>query len=106
LLRPVSPVGETAMQMEVNERHATLNSLDYAGRAHQLALNLVEDAIHKLAAVLRGELLGDVHRFIDAYYRRNVIAMQHLVYRQPQNIAVHRRDAVQLPVLRMLLDDF
>ena len=32
--------------------------------------------------------------------------MQHLVYRQPQNIAVHRRDAVQLPVLRVLLDDF
>src|ERR1035441_3240392 len=106
LLRPVGPVGEAAVQMEVNERHATLNSLDDARRAHQLALYLVEDAIHKLAAVLGGELLRDIHRFIDAYYRRNVIAMEHLVYRQPQNIAVHRRDAVPLPVLRVLLDDF
>src|SRR5439155_7530139 len=35
----------------------------------------------------------------------NIISMQHFVNRQPKNISIYRRDAMQFPVFCMFLDD-
>src|SRR5437762_13904837 len=84
--------------------HWTLNSFDNAGRAHQFAFDLVEDAVDELAAVLGGKFFGDVHRFVDADHGRNVLTMEHLVNREAEDVPVHHRHAVQFPVLGALLD--
>src|ERR1700722_3844857 len=75
-------------------------------RAHQFTFDLVEDAVHKLAAVLGGKLFGDVHRLVDAHDGRDVLAVEHLVDRQAHDVAVHRGDAVKIPVFGVFLDLF
>src|SRR5208283_3821270 len=82
----------------------TQDSFDYPRRTHQFAAHLVENAVDEFAAVLRGKFFGDVHRLVDADDGRDVLAEQHLVNCQPHDVAVHRGDAMELPILRMLPD--
>src|SRR5438270_643032 len=75
-----------------------LRSLYPPGRAHQFTLHFVENAIDEFAAVLSGKFFGDVHRLIDADHRWDVVAMKHLIDGEAENISVHGRHAVQVPV--------
>src|ERR1019366_7770816 len=42
--------------------------------------------------------------FVDADNRRDVLAEEHLVNRQPPDVAVHRGDPMELPILRVFFD--
>src|SRR5579862_1188715 len=66
--------------------------------------DVVQDAVHERTRVLRRELLRDVDRFFDRDQRRDVVPVQELEGRQAQDVAVDRRHALELPVLRDLLD--
>jgi hypothetical protein len=52
------------------------------------------------------KIFGDVHRLVDADHRRDIVAMEHFVNGQAHDIAIHGRDAVEVPVLGVLLDVF
>src|ERR1044071_4546704 len=78
-------------------------SFDDSGRAQEFALDLVEDAIDELAAVLGGEFFGDVNRFIDAHDRGDVFAVEHFVHAETKDVAAHDGEAVQRPVSAVAL---
>jgi len=98
----VGPVGEIRMEMEISE-HKLLHD---ASRAEQLSFNLVQNAIDEFAAVLGGKFFGNVDRLIDAHDRGNIVAMEHFVNGQTQDIPVHGGDTVKFPVFRVLFDKF
>jgi len=80
------------------------NSFDDTRRPHQFAFDFVEDAVDELAAVLGGKLFGNIDRLIDADHGRDVLAVEHFVNGEPENVAVHCGHAMKLPVLRVLFD--
>src|SRR6266540_1006332 len=80
-------------------------SFYFPRRLHQFLLHAVEDAVDEAPAVLGAELFGDVHRFVDAHHRGDIVPMQHLIDRQAENVAVHGGDARQLPVLAVFADE-
>src|SRR5260221_4050465 len=49
-----------------SQRVVACGSFDDPRGTQEFAFHLVENAVDELAAVLGGEFLGDVHRFIDA----------------------------------------
>src|SRR5437016_10325967 len=92
------------MRVEMEVSKHGWKSFDNSGRAQQLALYLVQNAIDELAAILSREFFGDIDGLIDADDWRNIIAMQHFIDGEPQDVAVHSRDARQVPVDRMFFD--
>src|SRR6185436_14002358 len=66
--------------------------------------NVVQDPVDERAGVLGGELLGDVDRLVDRDEGRDILAVEEFVGGQPQDVAVDRRHALELPVLGDLLD--
>jgi len=67
---------------------------------------ICRDSIDELAAVLGGKFLGDIHRFIDAHHRRDVLAMEHLVDGEPEERSGHHRHAMEIPIFGVALDLF
>src|SRR5438094_457729 len=74
---------------------------DLPGGPQQFAPHFIENAVYKFPTVLCGKFFGNIHCFIDAHHRRNVVSMEHFVNRQTQNISIHRGNAVQLPIPRV-----
>src|SRR5882724_7741767 len=88
-------------------RSATIRSggsFDDARGAQEFAFDLVENAVDELAAVLGGEFFGDVHGLIDADDGRDVVAVEHFVNGEAEDVAVHGGDAAEFPVLGVLGD--
>ena len=75
-LRRPGAIGKVGMQVQVR-KHTSLFHL--ARGTQQFAPHFVQDAVHKFAAVLRGELLRDIDGFIDAHHWGDIVAMKHLV---------------------------
>src|SRR6185369_10705715 len=79
-------------------------SFYYSRRSQQFALDFIEDAVDEFAAVLSGKFFRDIDGFIDADHWRDVIAMEHFINSQAQNIPVHGGDPMEVPVFGMLRD--
>src|SRR5882724_8497360 len=62
-------------------------SFDDARGAQQFAFHLVENAVDELAAVLGGKFFGNVHRLIDADDGRDVVAVEHFVDGEAEDVA-------------------
>jgi len=71
-------------------------------RTHQLPFDAVEDAVDEFAAVVGGEAFGDVDGFVDADHRGNIVAVQHFINGESQDVAIHGGDAGQVPVFTKL----
>ena len=76
----------------------------HARRAHQLATDAVQDAVHESARFVGAKPLGDFNGFIDGDHRRHVRAIEHFVNRDAQNIPVHGSDAVEIVIGGRLAD--
>ena len=73
-----------------------------ARRTKQFAFDLVENAIDEFAAVLGGKFFGDVHGFIDAHDRRDIVAEHIASYNaardaRPNPLFPNGRPVVELP---------
>ena len=71
------------VQIDVGLAQAFLQVADSVGagsrRTHELALDLVENAVNESPAVLSGKLFCDVDRLVDADHRWDIVAVKHLV---------------------------
>src|SRR3974390_2921194 len=78
--------------------------LDDSRRAQEFPFDFGQNAVDEFAAVLGGEFLRNVHRFVNADDGWDVLAMEHFIDGQSHDVAVHSGNAVEFPVLRMRLD--
>jgi len=63
----------------------------------------IEDAVQKSRLFLGRKFLSQLERLVNHYFRGRGSRAQ-FENREPQNISVHRRQALEPPILRKLLD--
>src|SRR2546425_2767888 len=75
-----------------------------SGRGPQLFADAVQNAVDEAARLFGPELLGDLDGLVDGHLGWH-LAGQKLVHRHAEEVTVHHRHAIQLPVLRVLADE-
>src|SRR5437667_9088569 len=70
----------------------------------QLFVDAVEDSVAEAARLLRAELLRHLERLVDGDLGRHVTGPENLEDAFAQDVPVHHRHALELPVLRVLGD--
>src|SRR5262245_7526741 len=82
----------------MSERTAYRTGADSERRA-EFFVDAIEQAVDEPARLLGTELLGDLDGLVDRDLRRHVGIPQELVDREPQDVAVDDRHALDVPVL-------
>src|ERR687891_904815 len=75
------------------------------GRGTMLAQDPVQHAVDEPARLGRPELLGDLDGLVDGGLGRHLGLPEQLVHRHPEDVAVHHRHAVEVPVLGVLREE-
>ncbi len=73
--------------------------------ARRLARDPIQDAVDEPARLLGPELLGDLDRLVDGDLGGHLGVPEQLVDGRAQDVAVHGRHALEIPVLRGLGDE-
>ena len=77
-----------------------------ACRAREILSHPIENAIHKTAGFRATESFCQLDCFVNRDDWRDIVAIQHLVNRQPQDIAIDRRDTAKFVILAVAPDAF
>src|SRR3954453_7316678 len=75
-----------------------------AAREGVLLQQAVQQAVHEAARLLGAELLGQLDGFVEHHELGGVPLVEHLEDGQAQDVAVHRRHALQPPVVGLAAD--
>src|SRR5688572_13936950 len=85
-------------------RDSLLRSFRLARVAAELALQPIEYPVDEALRVRVRKLFREIDRFIDGNDGRNVLSINHLEHRKPQDREIDLRNAIKLPVVRERLD--
>src|SRR5262249_36951926 len=66
--------------------------------------NAVENSVYERTRLSAAKSFGELYRFVNRNHRRNVVAIEHFVDRESQNIAIDGRNAVEIVVLAIFFD--
>ena len=72
----------------------------------QILAHSIENAIYKTTRLSAAVCLRQLDSFVDRDHRWNIIAIKHLVYREPENVAVHGRDTPKFVIFTVSADAF
>src|SRR5215216_3278039 len=78
----------------------------FTRRAIQILAHPIKNTVHKATRLSAAIRLRQLDRFVNRDHGWDVIAIKHLVYRQPQNVAVHGRDTPKFVIFAVASDSF
>ena len=69
-----------------------------------LLAETVENAVHKMPGFGAREILCQVHRLVDRHGRRNILAVEKFPRAEPEDVALHGAEAVEVPIVEPRLE--